>query len=213
VDIGYFVTGRLRGMMSSGTRASVGQSALVPHYAWRDRQLVDIAAGDQVIGFAVNGQVLPGLSIGGAEHLTIPKLRPWIREVGVYLGGPKSQATAKMVGKVASGAAKVPGIPELVRWTTSLPRVNDGPTDERRAQSGSVVVASAYDGSGRRLESVRLTGTDPYTFTQRMLVWAAMRLSKDGASLKPGALGPVEAFGLDALVEACATAGLRVVED
>src|SRR5205085_4539171 len=100
IDVGYFLTGKVRGSMSTGTRASVGQSALVPHFAWRDRQLVDITAGDRIIGFAMNGSVLPGLSIGGAEHLTIPKLRPWIREVGVYLGGPKTQVGARLAGSV-----------------------------------------------------------------------------------------------------------------
>src|SRR5438309_3955898 len=37
IDVGYFLTGKVRGSMSTGTRASVGQSALVPHFAWRDR--------------------------------------------------------------------------------------------------------------------------------------------------------------------------------
>ena len=213
VDIGYFLTGKRRGTMSSGTRASLGGAALAPHFAWRDRQLVDIVAGDRVIGFALNGSVLPGLSIGGAEHLTIPRQRPWVREVGVYLGGPRSQVGAKVVRSVVAGASKVPGVPELVRWTASLPRVKEGPDDDTRAQFGSAVVASAYDAEDRQLQTVRLAGVDPYTFTARMLAWVAMLLSKQDTPLKPGALGPVEAFGLGTLVAACADAGLQVVDE
>ena len=213
VDIGYFLTGKRRGTMSSGTRASVGGAVLAPHFAWRERQLVDITAGDRVIGFALDGSVLPGLSIGGAEHLTIPRQRPWIREVGVYLGGPRSQVGAKIARSVVAGASKVPGVPKIVRWTSALPRVKEGPDDDTRAQFGSAVVASAYDSEDRQLHTVRLTGVDPYTFTARMLAWVAMHLSKQETPLKAGTLGPVEAFGLGTLVEACADAGLRVVTE
>ncbi len=213
IDIGYFVTGKLRSLMSTGTRASVGASALVPHFAWRDGQLVDVAAGDRVIGFQVNGEVLPGLSIGGAEHLTIPRLRPWIREVGVYVGGPKSETVARVAGAIAGGASKVPGVPEIVRWTAALPRVSDGPDDETRARAGSAVVATAYDGAGRPLATTRMAGGDPYSFTERMLSWAARRIATNGAPVKSGVLGPTEAFSLRVLVEACATAGLNVIDD
>jgi short subunit dehydrogenase-like uncharacterized protein len=213
IDVGYFVTGKLRALMSTGTRASVGAAALTPHYAWRDRQLVECTAGDRVIGFAVDGHVLPGLSIGGAEHITIPRSRPWIREVGVYVGGPKSAAVARVAGAVVAGAGKVPGVPELVRWTAALPRVSDGPDDETRARSGSAVVATAYDHAGRQLATTRMAGGDPYAFTETMLAWAAMRIAANGQVLKAGVLGPVEAFGLETLVDACAGAGLRVLPE
>jgi hypothetical protein len=46
-----------------------------------------------------------------------------------------------------------------------------------------------------------------YTFTGRMLAWAAERTANGGLK-GSGALGPVEAFGLEALVGGCAEAGI-----
>ena len=58
----------------------------------------------------------------------------------------------------------------------------------------------------RKLATVHLTGGDPYSFTAPMLAWAAGKAAAEG--VRPaGALGPVEAFGADALQSACASAG------
>jgi hypothetical protein len=54
---------------------------------------------------------------------------------------------------------------------------------------------------------VHVKGIDGYTFTGRMLAWSADRLAA-GAAKGEGALGPVEAFGLDELVTGCAEAGI-----
>ena len=70
----------------------------------------------------------------------------------------------------------------------------------------SDVVAVASDARGRKLAAVHLTGGDPYSFTAAILAWAAGRAAAQG--VRPaGALGPVEAFGLDSLESACADAG------
>ena len=52
-----------------------------------------------------------------------------------------------------------------------------------------------------------MSGIDVYTFTGRMLAWGADRAAA-GALKGTGALGPVDAFGLDELVEGAAWAGL-----
>ena len=72
----------------------------------------------------------------------------------------------------------------------------------------SDVVAVAGDASGNELATVHLTGGDPYSFTAAMLAWAAGKAAADG--VRPaGALGPVEAFGVDSLEGACADAGFH----
>ena len=66
----------------------------------------------------------------------------------------------------------------------------------------------AGDASGRNLAVVHLTGGDPYSFTAPVLACAAGTAATQG--VRPaGALGPVEAFGLDALGRACADAGFH----
>jgi hypothetical protein len=54
---------------------------------------------------------------------------------------------------------------------------------------------------------VHVKGVDGYTFTGRMLAWGADRVAA-GALKGTGALGPVDAFGLDELVKGCAEAGI-----
>ena len=56
------------------------------------------------------------------------------------------------------------------------------------------------------LGEVHLSGVDPYDFTARFLAWSAVR-ALEGV-YGTGALGPVEAFGLEALQAGCAEAGI-----
>ena len=70
----------------------------------------------------------------------------------------------------------------------------------------SDVVAVARNAGDKKLAAVHLTGADPYSFTAPILAWAAGTAAAQG--VRPaGALGPVEAFGLDSLESACAGAG------
>src|SRR5437660_499003 len=82
----------------------VGASAVAPHFAWRGGELVEVPAGDQVRTFAVNGSERPALAIGGLEHLTLPRLRPSLRDVNVYLGAARSEREARTAAKVAAMA-------------------------------------------------------------------------------------------------------------
>ena len=76
------------------------------------------------------------------------------------------------------------------------------------------MVAVAADADGEELAAIRLTGADPYSFTGRILAWAAGKAAADGVRSADGtplagALGPVEAFGIAPLEAACAEAGFR----
>ena len=81
-----------------------------------------------------------------------------------------------------------------------------GPEPGTTPGGASWIAAEAYDGRGERLSSVRLTGVDAYDFTAGFLAWAA-RHPVDGT----GALGPLAAYGLQALEEGCRAAGLERV--
>jgi short subunit dehydrogenase-like uncharacterized protein len=113
------------------------------------------------------------------------------------------------VSACGSLAMKVPGVESL--WNAASERFvqgsTGGPDAEARAKSGSHMVGIAYDASGRTLSEVHLKGVDGYTFTGRMLAWAAERAASGGLK-GTGALGPVEAFGLEELTAGCAEAGI-----
>jgi hypothetical protein len=70
-----------------------------------------------------------------------------------------------------------------------------------------VIVATAYDGSGTRLASTQLVGPNGYDLTAAFLAWGAERAA-GGQIHGKGALGPVEAFGLEELNAAAAEYGL-----
>lgn len=172
-------------------------------FAWRDGTLVTTSFADRVKTFHLDGADQVGVSIGGSEHITVPRRYPAVREVGVYRGGLRTERAAKRRAFMARWATRLPGAPAVVRWVGALPRTVEGPDEEERARTGSVVAAVAYDTEDRELSRVRVEGVNRYTFTAEVLTWAALRAASQGVRGE-GALGPVDAFGLSGLREACA---------
>ncbi len=101
-------------------------------------------------------------------------------------------------------------LPGLRRRSAPDP-TGTGPDAAARARTGSVVIAEAYDRAGRRLRRVVLTGVNGYELTGRLLAWAA-RTTAAGGVTGTGALGPVQAFGLDRLEDGCRACGLARTE-
>jgi short subunit dehydrogenase-like uncharacterized protein len=160
-----------------------------------------------VRSFAVRGTDRSAISVGSSEHFALPRLAPGLREVNAYLGwfGPASrpmQAMSLVTSLPGVGTAVGAVATRLVKGSTG------GPDAAERARSGSHVQAYAYDAGGRELAHVVLEGPNGYTLTGAFLAWGASR-ARDGGLQGTGALGPVDAFGLDRLEKACAEAGLK----
>jgi hypothetical protein len=83
----------------------------------------------------------------------------------------------------------------------------EGPPAHVRGRSRSLVVAEAFDRDARLLGRVRVEGPNPYDLTAGLLSWSARMLQRR-SERGIGALGPVDAFGLDALVSGCLALGL-----
>ena len=209
VEVAYYHTGKAG--MSGGTQASAAAAFLEPNFAWRGGRLVTEPGGRRVKSFDVHGKRRQALSAGSSEHFALPKLYPQLREVDVYLGwfGPASRPLAAF-SLGMSLATRVPGVRPGIE--AALGRVvkgsTGGPTPEQRAQWGSYMCAAAYGVGGERLSEVRVEGVDSYDFTGDLLAWGAQRAAADGMRAT-GALGPVEAFGLDELEAGVAEAGIK----
>jgi len=207
VDVGYFVAGDAAGQFSGGTRASAAGMIAEPAYAFRDGRYVSERGARHVRHF--DGR--PAISVGASEQFALPRVHPQLRDIGVWLGwfGPASRPLQVMSG-ATSIVTRLPGVRQamlaaagrLVRGSTG------GPDAATRARATSEIVAIASDAGGTQLATVRLEGSSPYDFTAEMLAWGAMRAA-DGGLLGSGALGPVEAFGLDELEVGVAQAGIR----
>jgi short subunit dehydrogenase-like uncharacterized protein len=207
IDIGYFVTGSAGpGALGGGTLASAAGVIGAPGYAWRGGRLVAELPARHYRVYEVDGRARSALSVAGSEHLALPRLAPGLRDVTVHLGwfGPAARAVQAL-----SHLTRLPLAPTLVQAGASrlLPGSTGGPDEAARGRTRSHVQALAYDAAGRELARVVLEGPNPYTLTGDLLACAAVH-ARDVGLLGTGALGPVEALGLDTLAEGAAAAGL-----
>jgi short subunit dehydrogenase-like uncharacterized protein len=211
VAVGYFLTGAAG--MSGGTRASAAGVFLEPSFAWRGGRIVTERGGARGRSFLVDGDTRKAISAGSSEHFGLPPSFPGLEEVDVYLGwfGAASDPL-RAVALGLSLATRVPGVRgvlgEIVGRTVK--GSSGGPDAEARAASGSVIVAEATDRRGQVTGRAHLAGVNGYDFTAGMLAWGARAAAK-GRLRGTGALGPVAAFGLDALSEGARAAGIQPV--
>jgi hypothetical protein len=184
---------------------------LEPGFVWRDGVRTERGAA-RVREFAVGGRVRPAISVGASEHFTLPRIHPGLREVNAYLGWFAHPRPMQAVSAFNAGLTRIPGVKRgfdaLVGRFVSTS--TGGPSAEDRAATGSEIVAIAYGPGGEELATVELGGVNGYTFTGNVLAWGAATALAGGIE-KSGALGPAEAFGLDALEAGCAEAGLSRV--
>jgi short subunit dehydrogenase-like uncharacterized protein len=215
VEIGYFVTGgAMNGSaMSGGTRASAAGVMLEPSFAFRGGRLVAERPAARARSFGVHGSDRKGVSAGSSEHFALPRSFPQLRDVDVFLGwfGGASDA----VRAVAAGTAlatRLPGVREALGAVLGglVKGSSGGPDEAARAGTGSYVVAEAKDAGGRVLARTTLEGVNGYDFTAGMLAWGA-HAAAHGRLRGTGAMGPVQAFGLDALCEGARSAGIERV--
>jgi short subunit dehydrogenase-like uncharacterized protein len=204
IDVGYFIIGKAS--MSGGTQASLAESLAGGGFAFHEGRVRTERAAKRVRSFPVGSKRRDAVSVGTSEHFALPRIAPQLREVNAYLGwfGPLSRAM-----QVFSVGASLPGAARLMKAAGDrfVKGSTGGPDAGTRAKGGSHVVAIAYDGADHELSQVHVTGVDGYTFTGRTLAWGADRAAA-GSLQGTGALGPVDGFGLTALIEGCRWAGI-----
>ena len=216
MQVGYLLRGNIQKGTSAGTRASVAGVLIEPGYAFRGGRIVTERSAARVMSFEIDGKRRQGFSIGSSEQFALLRLRPAgaggaavqvpLTDVGVYLGW-FGGATRLVQAASALGPplGRLAGVRRVLE--TQARRIQRSRAQPSAVQAiRSDVVAVAGDADGRELAAVHLTGGDPYSFTAPILAWAAGTAAAQG--VRPaGALGPVEAFGLDSLESACAGAG------
>jgi short subunit dehydrogenase-like uncharacterized protein len=214
VDVGYYALGNGPTSLSAGTRASVVGVTLDDGHAYRDGRIRTARPAERVRSFRVAGKPREAISVGGAEHFGLPAAYGSLLEVNVYLGWFGALAKPLQASTLAGSVAlRVPGVRRALqavgeRIVSLAPAPEAGTTGD----SLSWVPAIAYSSSGEVLSEVHVTGADSYDFTASFLAWAARRAARHGVA-GAGALGPVGAFGLDVLVEGCASAGVQRLGD
>jgi short subunit dehydrogenase-like uncharacterized protein len=212
VEIGYFTAGDPRRGLSSGTRATMATGMGQQVHALVGGQLVLAPFARRVRVFADGGRRRPAGLFGGTEPLALPRVAPALTDVAVFLGWFAGATRLLQVGSyVLPLLVRTPGIAAVLRrrGEQALARTGQGPDEQQRSAAAgeSIIIAVAADRGGRELASVRLRGINGYDLTGRLLAWAAAHLAA-GRVTMAGALGPVDAFGVEALEAACREAGL-----
>jgi hypothetical protein len=190
VDIGYFLRGtnkRSTESFSQGTLDSLKASSKEVPYEFRDGALADVTGPKRVLDFELDGEAVTAIGIGGTEHFALPRFAPWLTDVNVGLGwfSPGGESETE-------------------------PTPADGPTEEKRAAARTNVIAIARDANGAPLAEVRVDGPNPYDLSGVLTAWAAEQIL-GGAVEATGALGPVDAFGLEQLRAGSEEVGLTAV--
>ena len=223
VDVGYFLSGAAGpSAVSGGTRASAVGIMREPGYAFAGGRVVEQRAGLDVVKVAAGGIYRSGLTVPASEQFTLPRLAPSLRDVRVGLGwfgsltptvAAASRAADAVDPLVGSVLERVPQLRSAAAWLSrpvvgQLAKGSSGGPDARaRARTGSLVAADVRGAGGELLAHVELSGPNPYSLTGDLMAWAARTIAAGGV-LAAGALGPVEAFGLATVRDACGIAGL-----
>ena len=231
IEIGYFLTRSGHGdelryrstlrdvftLSTGGTRTTLVGSAADDAFAYRrprpgaPARLVDERAGERVRTFRYAGVTRAAMTVGGSEHLGLPEVFPQLESVEVGLGWfgrwTRPIRTASTLQAPVLRSAKVRAA--LKRRSERLP----GSHREPDADGRSLVIAIARDDSGQPLVTTALTGPDPYEMTASLLAWGAVHMATPDVLLKPGAHGPVAAFGLDTLSLGAGEAGLHEAKE
>lgn len=214
VKVGYFNGGKpSKGSMSGGTMASSAGVMFYPSYTYADGELVTERSASRKHEFSEpvqDGVPARGFSVGASEQFSLPRVYPQLQEVDVYLGwndpDKVMQQAAALEPMLADDATRSKLIAES---EAKMPGSNGGPDAETRAQSHAVILAEGFNAAGDTVSQVRVQGVNGYDFTARFLALVAEKLLA-GEVTERGAIGPVEAFGLEKLTDYVAEAGIRV---
>lgn len=213
LKIGYFNAGPgSRDGMSGGTMASSATAMFYPAYAYRGGAICTerMASAKHEFGEIEPGRLGRGFTVGSTEAFCLPKTYERLRDVEVFLGWndpDKVQAQAAALEAVLADPAQRQKLVEQTERKT--PGSTGGPDEKTRALSSAVILAEGYDDAGNRLSEVRCAGVNGYDFTARFIALTAQKIAEGEVSAR-GAIGPVEAFGLDRLREYVGQSGLTV---
>lgn len=210
LEIAYFSPGFVA---SGGSQASTARVLLEESFTFRDGGIRRERAGRHRERFDVDGAAVVGASIPAAEHFGLPQAYPHLRNVTVMLSFPPTTASvlsfaSLVMSPVARFEPLANGVAALAdRFSKGS---TGGPDATVRAQGTAVVIARATRGD-RTLATIQLEGPNPYDITADVLAWGAITAASGGVR-DTGALGPISAFGLDAVTAGCTSAGMTITD-
>lgn len=212
LDIAYLATGSLIRGLSTGTIATMAAGMLEPTYVLRDARIAADRGGARLGRVSVGGRRRSTILASGSEPFTLPRLAPQLRDLDVYNGWfPQLSRPIQASSAITAVIQRHPaGKRVLAKLLSRVQSTSAGPDEATRAATRTHVVAVARDTAGQRLAEVHVEGPNIYTLTGELLAWGAAQMAA-GRLRTTGALGPVDAFGLEHLTAGCADVGLAEI--
>ena len=206
LDVGYFFTGDTRGGLTRGTVASAMRILSEPIPSFRGGELISERAGARVRTYEVNGRRRPALTLGSSEAIWMPRLYPQLRDVDVHQGGlGAATRLASLLSPLTATLGR--GVLRAASRRIAAGKMR-GPDAEQRQRSATFYSASASGPGGEELARVELIGPNVYEITAEIVAWCAERVIAGETEGEAGAMGPVEAFGLERLEAGARELGL-----
>jgi hypothetical protein len=181
LEVRYASTGPSVYSLGSKATGDLLRANPPPSFAWRGGAMVvdpEPASPSFDVG---DGQM--AFPVSTTEHYALPRLAAGLERVDVFM----------VFGPPAPG--------------DGAPSQGDGPTAAERAANRQSIVAFAFDRGGDQVAAVHLEGANGYEYTAEILAWGAGAVAA-GLARGPGALGPVDGFGLETLLAGSIGAGL-----
>ena len=207
--VGYFAPGAGPTGLSGGTMTTMLEELSKPFLVWRDHRWQKPGRMPRQHTFTVDGAKRNAVMVPGTEIVFLPEAFPEVANIEVFNGwfsapGPvmKAALPAMAVAGSSSLARKALG-----KGITALTGSEGGPSASERAKSSSLAIAVVTDSRGETVSEVRVAGPNVYTLTGHLLAAGAEHVLKDRSRAR-GVVGPLQAFGMEGLVELCASAGL-----
>lgn len=190
--------------LTTGTLSSFCTGISEEGIFYNDGQWQQGYIGGRIHEITAGDKTVKGISVPASECFELPRIYPSLQNVNVYLAWFGALAGAmSLFNRLQHKLFNIPGyrsmlnsvgqhIPVPKRSSPKITAKNEGP---------SLIVAEAYNSSGELLGKRHLDGHNMYYYTGEIMVWMAAKIQA-GQIREYGVVGPLRAFGLDALEHA-----------
>ena len=187
--------------LSSGTLSSFLSAISESGTFYNDGQWQERNLGAKVHQITAGGKKVKAISVPASECYELPRIYPDLKDVNVYLAWFGSLGgVISLFNRLQHQLFKIPGYRPLMRSiATRIPVPKRTlPSITAKNEGKSLIVAEAYNSKGELLKKHYLNGHNMYYYTGEIMAWLAARIQA-GQINEFGVVGPVRAFGLDAL--------------
>ncbi|WP_159931239.1 saccharopine dehydrogenase NADP-binding domain-containing protein [Oceanicoccus sp. KOV_DT_Chl] len=198
--------------LSAGTKSSLVKGLFERGTFYNNKQWREDFLGEKTHSIVAGDNKIKVISVSGSECFELPRMYPTLDNVNVYLGwfGPLG-GLVSCISRLQQKLLKIPGYLKMMQALAArvqFPAINVEKITAKD-EGGSLVVAEAFDSNGKLIKQCTLSGHNMYYYTGEIMAWIVSKIQR-GEIKACGVVGPVRAFGLEALEQAHIDIGFSV---